>query len=142
MTSEMELEHKKLCAHQDMQLVELWILAEKLLMDSLANFVIDVRIRIQQRCGVLATSVLHYLYKNTAIDSALRRFVVAQYSDTKMPKPDINSLPPEFLFSWIEALQKEIQPKNKLVAAQRLQVMKTLFYLTKRNSKQIKNCGS
>ena len=63
-----------------MELAELWVLADKMVMPELRNFVVQKMIEIRQRIGLIPIGILHYIYDETAIDSPLRRLMVSEVS--------------------------------------------------------------
>lgn len=61
---------------KDMSLVELWVLADKLCICRLQNYVLKVMEDINVKSNSVNTTTLHYIYENTAADSPLRRYSV------------------------------------------------------------------
>jgi hypothetical protein len=76
---ETDHDHYTLCHEQQLFLVELWILADKLLISELQNAVVDQLDRINRMCASeWPFPHLHYVYENTSQDSLLRRLLVYQ----------------------------------------------------------------
>ncbi|KAF4634390.1 hypothetical protein G7Y89_g3724 [Cudoniella acicularis] len=69
-------------------LVELWVLAEKLLMPPLQNHVMDVLVHKK----LLPTHCISYIYENTSVNSGLRIYLSSQVACFLLPK-DIQRLP-------------------------------------------------
>jgi hypothetical protein len=61
---------------QDMSLVELWILAEKLLIPALQNLVAKGIEQCRLQANAISTTSLHYVYEKTERGSLLRRLMV------------------------------------------------------------------
>ena len=61
---------------QDMSLVELWILAEKLLLPTLQNLVAREIEQRRHQSKAISTASLHYVYEKTERGSLLRRLMV------------------------------------------------------------------
>jgi hypothetical protein len=61
---------------EDDALVELWILANKLRMQSLQNLVIDTLHAVEQKTKTSLTQCYNYIYEKTAPGSKLRKFAV------------------------------------------------------------------
>ncbi|CZT09925.1 uncharacterized protein RCO7_02246 [Rhynchosporium graminicola] len=59
-------------------LVELWVLADMLLMPSLQNAIIDVMMKIYYQDADFPAYICEYVYQHTEKDSALRRLLVKQ----------------------------------------------------------------
>jgi hypothetical protein len=63
-------------AKEDMCLVKLWVLADKLLIPQLQNMTLDALVKICGKAQGLATRCLDYVCVNTSKDSGLRRWFI------------------------------------------------------------------
>lgn len=63
---------------EDLVLIQLWVLADKLLVPELQNLVLDKIDEIREVTQVIPTECLNYAYQNTSSDSPLRRWFVHQ----------------------------------------------------------------
>ena len=61
---------------QYMSLAEVWVLADKFAVPALQNHVILSMGRIQEVAGMYPWVTFKYIYQNTAVDSALRRYII------------------------------------------------------------------
>ncbi|KAH8767174.1 hypothetical protein F5882DRAFT_413414 [Hyaloscypha sp. PMI_1271] len=64
--------------NEDLTLIQLWILADKLLIPELQNLVIDRIDDIREVTEVIPTDCLHSVYSNTSAGSPLSRWFVHQ----------------------------------------------------------------
>ena len=101
--------HKDRCGRQDELLLELWILAEMLLMPRLQNYIVFVLLSIQRKCGTLGPTDYHSVYDNTTAESPIRRLIIDRciysreaYESAKSP----HRFPSEMLFDLLTALGK------------------------------------
>ncbi len=69
------------CHVEDMELAELWVLADKMAVPALQNSVISKIIKIRQETHLVAVNTLHYIYRTTVIDSPLRRLMVSEVAN-------------------------------------------------------------
>ena len=80
---------------EDMELAELWVLADKMVMPELQNFVVHKMIEIRQRLGLIPIGILHYIYDKMAINSPLQRFIVTEVSQ-HCSEEDLTDKPENF----------------------------------------------
>ena len=73
-----QADHTLKCSKQNMLLVQLWVLADRLCIDYLQNVVMDHILRIQQKCRVINVDCFSYIYENTREGSPLRELAVDQ----------------------------------------------------------------
>jgi BTB/POZ domain len=62
---------------EDKSLVELWVLADRLGMPRLKNFVLKAIYDISEKWFAMSASTFSYIYEHTAPDSLLRQYTVA-----------------------------------------------------------------
>jgi hypothetical protein len=106
--SETGADHKIKCAKQGLALVELWTLADLLLVDKLQDHVMDLMARIQKSCGAMNRHCFYYIYENTSADSPLRRLAVDQAAWEGFVNPNNSQeYPKEMLLDIIVVLQKQ-----------------------------------
>jgi len=99
MTAEEKQEHENICDPQTTIQIQLWVLAEKLLIPRLQNELMDVFGLVGLTCFNPFEYRVEYIYQHTA-DSPLRRFVVkmsAWSRDSNEYKTYRNLYPYEFL---------------------------------------------
>jgi hypothetical protein len=63
---------------EDLELAELWVLADKMAMPKLQNFIVRQIVEIRNQCRWVAIRTLPYVYKKTAVGSPLRRLMVSE----------------------------------------------------------------
>lgn len=68
-----------ICDEEDLNLAEVWVLAERMIMPHLQNYVIERIIQIARR-GVIQISIFSYIVENTAVESGLFRLAIHQFS--------------------------------------------------------------
>jgi hypothetical protein len=93
----------------DQLLVELWVLADKLLIPSLQNDVIQALEKLRAQHKTTGTKCLHYVYDKTGPGSPLRRLFVHQCafnvaSDWFSQKP--GHFPQEMLIDLVQLLSE------------------------------------
>lgn len=107
-------DHKQRCIEQDLLLIKVWILANKLQIGILQNLVIDHLVRIGKICGPMSILCLIYIYENTFAQSPLRRLVAKQYA-WQTPEDNWDSLalftPATFFVDVVKAFA-EAAPEN------------------------------
>lgn len=92
-------------------MVKLWVLADKLLLPSLQNLIIDALETLRKDSGKTPTLCIRYFCKNTAKDSAIRRFFVALCAGHLKPECILDNLfqyPPDFLAEIVIVLRKKL----------------------------------
>lgn len=95
-------------------LVKLWVLSDKLLMPQLQNLAIS---RLHDICEFEKAnpmSMLKYIYKNTAEESPLRKYVLARCAAATLSArffKDPDRFPPEFLIDLVLLLKRNM-PKE------------------------------
>ncbi|XMA14322.1 hypothetical protein WAI453_007113 [Rhynchosporium graminicola] len=77
-TYEMSESQEAAAKSENHSLVELWVLADMLLMPSLQNAIIDVMMKIYYQDADFPAYICEYVYQHTEKDSALRRLLVKQ----------------------------------------------------------------
>lgn len=97
-------------------LIELWVLAEKLLIPALQNAVIlEIAARMKST-SITPTTCLNYVYENTAKDSQLRRFVVRlcawELSHSWLDKYPAQ-FPKELLIEMVQMLSGSMTEKTR-----------------------------
>lgn len=107
---------------QDRSLVELWVLAEKLIIPQLQNHVVEA---IENRCkwsSLISIPSLHYVYSNTSKGSPLPRLFVDQctYLTVGEFAERPNEFPKERLIGLLTAMSKGFPAgtKKKLLPRQ------------------------
>jgi hypothetical protein len=84
---------------EDLELAELWVLADKMAVPKLQNFIVRQIVEIRNQCRGVAIRTLPYIYKKPAVGSPLRRLIVSEVAQHGC-KQDFNStenFPHEFL---------------------------------------------
>jgi hypothetical protein len=75
-TKEAVSDERKAESSQDAALVELWVLAEKLLIPTLQNMVAREILECSRHAHEIQAGILHYVYEKTGRGSLLRRLIV------------------------------------------------------------------
>ncbi|KAH7417490.1 hypothetical protein BKA64DRAFT_636848 [Cadophora sp. MPI-SDFR-AT-0126] len=101
--------------NQDMALIKLWVLAEKLLIPRLQNFVIDE----MERCGKIICRVpvqcFKEAYEKTSPGSPLRRFLVDDCGWYLVPEwysKESNAFPSEMLIDLVTKLADTVESRT------------------------------
>lgn len=104
---------------EDETLVELWVLAQKLLIPRLQNATIEEMQRSRMQAGLPCTSSEWYniAYKNTEQGSALRRYLAdtlttALFTEEKL-RVRVEKIPKERLIDIIAALRKVLSQEER-----------------------------
>jgi hypothetical protein len=99
---------------EDMDLAELWVLADKMAMPPLQNLVVSKIIEIREETLCVAVNTLHYIYRTTAIDSPLRRLMVSEVANCSYQRDfsdDSEMFPHAFLIDLAQYMTA-LQSKN------------------------------
>ena len=91
----------------DQWLVELWVLAGKLLIPSLQNIVIRELERLRTRYKTTSTRCLHYVYENTGPGSQLRKLFVSSCA-FNMASKRYEEKPDHFPYEMLLELAQEL----------------------------------
>jgi hypothetical protein len=63
---------------EDIELAELWVLADKMAMHKLQNFIVRQIVEIRNQCHAVAIKTLPYIYNRTAVNSPLRGLMISE----------------------------------------------------------------
>lgn len=87
-----------------MDLMGLWVLADRLCIPCLQNAVITASDEISEEHPTLHPESCKYIYANTTVDSALRRYTVACFSrvDLDTIRPDTGRYPHQMLLDVVK----------------------------------------
>ncbi|KAJ8069682.1 hypothetical protein OCU04_000109 [Sclerotinia nivalis] len=105
------------CIFEYPLLLELWVLADKFLIRRLQNYTMNIMCRKQTVCKIDMLAMHYtYVYNNTAEDSALRRFVVAQSCWSKQKfcwtedvfSCEMDNYPKEMLMDMVTAIKAQV----------------------------------
>jgi hypothetical protein len=107
-------EHMKDCIPQTTSLLQLWVLAESLLLPQLQNQIMDALHSISQWCLIPFSVNLKYIYDKTAAASPLRRFVTNLLA-WSTPSEDYNDhaefYPKDFFVDLAALFSSAVPPK-------------------------------
>lgn len=102
--------HSVVCSEQDMNLVELWVLAERFLVPRLQNQIVDHMEAVKQQCEIMNPECFAYIYENTTSDKPLRRLVVDMLTwanvDDKYFNDNSNDIPHAMLIDMVNIYHK------------------------------------
>ena len=133
------------CTDEHLELVTLWILGDRLLMDVFQNFVMDVLIAKFYVCG--ASLGLHaFIYENTLPGSALRHLLVAEnvwLLGIFHMESVIASVPREMLIDMAQALQVGMPHVGigRIEAGSMPELENLYFYVDRDSCKRSENHG-
>lgn len=98
-----------------MNLMKLWVLADRLCIPCLQNAVITASDEISEEHPTLHSESCKYIYANTTIDSALRRYTVACFSlvDSDTIRPDNGRYPHQMLLDVVKHLLRRQEGLEK-----------------------------
>ncbi|KUJ22804.1 uncharacterized protein LY89DRAFT_714523 [Mollisia scopiformis] len=128
-------EHIEMCAQQDTDLIDLWLLADRFLMVDFQNQVIDHMKRIYQICGVMSSCQFRKIYDNTQEGSPLRRLVVdlccwAFFADYIKDKSD--KFPQDMLVD-VAIAYRDAAPSN-VITSKRSEIPTTDYHVKRQAS--------
>ncbi|KAE8446884.1 hypothetical protein EG329_011515 [Mollisiaceae sp. DMI_Dod_QoI] len=110
--------------HEDITLVELWVLADKLLLPRLQNTIVEEMQRLREQLRLAPINCYALAYEKTQEGSPLRRFLVDSSVGSSMQKPEfyecIEQFPKEMLMDMFivgkaalpSAARKALRPEK------------------------------
>jgi hypothetical protein len=109
------------CHIEDMELAELWVLADKIAVPALQNRVISKIIAVREKTKVAPIRTLCYIYQRTATDSQLRRLMVSEVANFQpgwsFSSPKVAQLLPHaFLVEMAQYTMARLRKDNKYKA--------------------------
>jgi hypothetical protein len=109
------IDHDARCDKENISRIELWVLAEKLLIPQLQNEAMTLLQRVGRTCIDPFEIHVKYIYQNTAENSPLRRFVVnmiAWTAPSSEYKKYPHLYPPEFLLDLVTVFSATVPSKT------------------------------
>lgn len=98
--------HPETCKEEDINLIKLWILPEKMQVPQLQNQIIDQLDTVRHVCWGVGPDCWSYVYDNTSSDSPLRLYLADAISWSRDLEDDLDSMLYELLVDLVKNYRK------------------------------------